>query len=429
MPLNNALFANPQLFQAMQNDPRLAMAQGLMQQGSSTAPVRSPLEGLARALQGGLGGFQAGRVRKGYEAQDDRYRAGLAEALKGGDVIGALSKSDDPFLQQTGLQAQLQRAMKDPTESFTTLTDAEEQALGLPTAGTYQRGSLSGKVDVLSKPPEGFKIGDTRKYKKGDREITEQFTEGGWTQLSDGQAFASPASTTVNVGPSGIDYGDPEPGLAWKRNPDGTVALDERGAPIALPYQGGKPYAELQKVTEAKATKEGQQQQAADIVTQDIDRALALADSAIIPTTGIVGNFVKDIGGTAANDTRALLDTIKANVGFDKLQQMRASSLTGGALGSITEGELKLLSSVLGNLEQSQSKDQFKANLSRLKEIYLDVIHGPGNRPDSAPTGAAQPGQMPEFSDPNDPKLKALPKGSAFYAIGPDGKKTLRYVP
>jgi len=45
-------------------DPRLSMARALMQQGSSTAPVQSPLEGIARALQGGLGGYLGGQAKQ-----------------------------------------------------------------------------------------------------------------------------------------------------------------------------------------------------------------------------------------------------------------------------------------------------------------------------------------------------------------------------
>lgn len=196
--MNTNLFANPQLFQAYNSDPRLAMAQGLMQQGASTAPVRTPLEGVARALTAGLGGYQAGQVRKGYQGQDDRYRAGLAEALKGGDVIGALSSSNEPMLQQLAMDARLKQALEKPANSFKTLTDEEEKALGLPTAGTYQRDS-TGKVDVLQAPPAGFKIGDTRQYVQGNQRITEQYTDKGWVPLGTGAAFAPPPQVNVNT--------------------------------------------------------------------------------------------------------------------------------------------------------------------------------------------------------------------------------------
>lgn len=107
MAINTALFANPQIGAAYQNDPRLGYAQALLQNGSSTAPVLSPGEAVARALQAPLGGLMASRLRGGYQAQDQQYRAGLAAALKGDDPVTALSNSADPTLQQMGLEQQL----------------------------------------------------------------------------------------------------------------------------------------------------------------------------------------------------------------------------------------------------------------------------------------------------------------------------------
>lgn len=197
--MNTNLFANPQIFQAYNNDPSNAYAQALMQQGASTAPVRSPLEGLARALQGGVGGFFAGRTKERYQQQDEKYRKGLAAALQGGDVLGALAASEDPYLNQLGLQARVEQATRAPAEKFVTLTDDQERAMGLDPAGSYQQGNLSGKVDVLKQPPAGFKIGDTRKYRKGNQEFTEEYTDKGWAPLGVGAAFAPPNQVNVNT--------------------------------------------------------------------------------------------------------------------------------------------------------------------------------------------------------------------------------------
>jgi hypothetical protein len=63
------------------------------------------------------------------------------------------------------------------------------------------------------------------------------------------------------------------------------------------------------------------------------------------------------------------LQTIKANVGFDKLQEMRENSPTGGALGQVSNLELESLQSVLGSLDQYQSGDQLARNLRRLSDL------------------------------------------------------------
>lgn len=73
------------------------------------------------------------------------------------------------------------------------------------------------------------------------------------------------------------------------------------------------------------------------------------------------------IPNTASHDLDATLDTIRSIIGFDKLQEMRANSPTGGALGAISDKENKLLQSVFGSLDQAQSPEQFRANLDRAR--------------------------------------------------------------
>lgn len=120
----------------------------------------------------------------------------------------------------------------------------------------------------------------------------------------------------------------------------------------------------------------------ANIVVQDIDRALKLTKDSWTPVTGGTGGLLSYIPGTSSYDLGSLLTTIKANAGFDQLSAMRAASPTGGALGSVSENENKLLQSVIGSLEQSQSEQQFKDNLRRVKNTYLDIIHGKGKGPE-----------------------------------------------
>jgi hypothetical protein len=92
------------------------------------------------------------------------------------------------------------------------------------------------------------------------------------------------------------------------------------------------------------------------------------ADSAGILTNGFLGTLTELVWGSPAYDLVAQLETIRANIGFDKLQQMRESSPTGGALGQVSDRENRLLQAVWGNLENSQSPTQFKENLELVRE-------------------------------------------------------------
>lgn len=105
------------------------------------------------------------------------------------------------------------------------------------------------------------------------------------------------------------------------------------------------------------------------IVMDDIARAKAL----IGPMTTGAAASLADLpifgNSTPAGQLKNRIATIKANVGFDKLQNMRENSPTGGALGSVTEREIAFLQAVFGSLETAQTEQDLAYNLERLEQF------------------------------------------------------------
>lgn len=122
----------------------------------------------------------------------------------------------------------------------------------------------------------------------------------------------------------------------------------------------------------------------ATIVSQDIGRAMDIIDNNRLATGGEASAFGL-LPGTAAHNLDKMLDSVKANTAFSALQEMRASSPTGGALGSVSDREMQLLQSAIGSLDKSLPKQVLKDNLARVNNIQLDIIHGPGNGPKRMP--------------------------------------------
>lgn len=153
-----------------------------------------------------------------------------------------------------------------------------------------------------------------------------------------------------------------------------------RGLSISSDGQGGFTFSD--GVVAPAAADNGArtpQQMANDVVLEDIGRAKELVTGAglLNPAVGLGSSVMARVGGSNATNLSALTDTIRANIGFDRLQAMREASPTGGALGNVTERELGQLQAVLGSLEQSQSEAQFMENLSRLERLYTETVHGP----------------------------------------------------
>jgi hypothetical protein len=174
------------------------------------------------------------------------------------------------------------------------------------------------------------------------------------------------------------EYNKLQPGYVYKRDANGQILLTD-GVPTAVPITGGPADIEAREKVDANAAKKQTTDRSANVVIQDIDRALDKLQSGVLPTTGLLGGTLSGVPGTSAHDAAELIKTISANTGFDRLQAMRDASKTGGALGAINATEMGLLQAALGNLKQSQSQQQLIDNLNRVRNIYMDIVHGPGN--------------------------------------------------
>lgn len=134
---------------------------------------------------------------------------------------------------------------------------------------------------------------------------------------------------------------------------------------------------------------------AANRVKAETDRArlmIGTVDDALkkvgFTTTGALGATLGKMPGTSAYDLRATVETLKANLGFQQLAEMRAASPTGGALGAIAVQELNALQSTLASVDANQSQDQLAGKLKQIRTHYnkwLNTVQfGGGGTPQNA---------------------------------------------
>lgn len=168
----------------------------------------------------------------------------------------------------------------------------------------------------------------------------------------------------------------------------GGGAGDDPSAPVGKAPQGYrfKPDGSLEPIpggpaataTEKQAQK---RKQDASLVVQDIGRSLDLIEKSPSAAGPYDLGLTSYIPGTPASKLDNLLDSVRANIGFDKLQAMREASPTGGALGAVSEKETAMLQATAGSLKSSMDEETLKENLKRLSNQYNDIVHGPGNGP------------------------------------------------
>lgn len=137
---------------------------------------------------------------------------------------------------------------------------------------------------------------------------------------------------------------------------------------------------------------------------------------------GVQGRFPNFPGGDAA-DAAALLETLKSQVGFGVLQDMRNNSKTGGALGSVSDAEGKRLEANLAALDTKQSPEQFRRSLQQIltytegAKDRLQAAYNLKHGDKTADRNNEWSGGAPRISSPEE--LASLPSGSIFSA--PDG--------
>jgi len=171
-------------------------------------------------------------------------------------------------------------------------------------------------------------------------------------------AFDQGVQTAEAGGPSQAAYtkqfGKAEPGFRWKA--DGS----------SEPIPGGSKDIKANEVGEKRDQKKAALLRQADSVLETIKDSKDLTGY----STAGIGGMANVLPMTEARKLAGNLTTIKANLGFDRLQQMRDMSPTGGALGQVAVQELASLQATVAALDQLQKPSDLKAALEKIEKHY-----------------------------------------------------------
>jgi hypothetical protein len=158
---------------------------------------------------------------------------------------------------------------------------------------------------------------------------------------------------------------------------------------------------------------------------------LGVAANALMEAPGLKGitgwrGRIPNAPGSDAANAAAQLGTLRSQIGFGVLQDMRNNSKTGGALGSVSDAEGKRLEANLAALDESQSPEAFKAGLKNIIQYSEDakerargafnLRHGEG--------GADAPRQGIPRRVQDASGYNALPSGTRF--VAPDGSVRIK---
>jgi hypothetical protein len=188
-------------------------------------------------------------------------------------------------------------------------------------------------------------------------------------------------------------YGTPPNGQYFVRDTTGAVVTNEDGTPKTAWDTTSKEYQEYQKTqtaakTEADAAVRAEEGRAeADtaegvkrsMLNEDIDNAIKMLEENVDDPLGVTGMGALLRYAPWENKSKTMdgyLSFIKTTIGFQGLQDMRASSPTGGALGSVSEGEHAMLQRLEGTINQGGDDQTLIHNLKRIKVGRDMIVNG-----------------------------------------------------
>ena len=171
-------------------------------------------------------------------------------------------------------------------------------------------------------------------------------------------------------------YGNPDVILrTLQASEDRQAALEQRKATAGLAAATREETRSAKEMAadEKRQEKLDKQAQSANAAIAGADRIINEVGEAKAKVSGFtagLGSYLSVLPLTEAKDLSKRLTTIKANLGFDRLQQMRDASPTGGALGQVAVQELIALQSTIASLDQDQSPAQLRDALDKIEKSY-----------------------------------------------------------
>lgn len=150
----------------------------------------------------------------------------------------------------------------------------------------------------------------------------------------------------------------------------------------------------------------------AGVVQRNVERALPYfrsADAGIIAQTLRTGTRL--VPGTEAYNAWSALEAVKNNISIDELQRMRQSSPTGGAMGSVSDRDVSLLSGAMGRLEVGDNPGRVAEDLEIVSSIYERILSAA--RQDAAAAQRRMQGRASRSAQPAGRPRSAAPAARA----------------
>jgi hypothetical protein len=365
--------------QVMQNDPDFLRRQMAQQEMQRLNPTGGAAGAIGAVLGRGLGNVSSGR---GFFDTSD-------PALK---KVTDLQSIYNNVIQEVGAENPLE-AFKRLSKEFASAGYGKEALAASQEADKFQRAEIERQREEAS-------------LKKAELSAAQE------AQMRKELADLGPNATEDQVLSIVTKYGAPDKIMAALSAKQSREAALEQRREVAqqrldIARQGLDFKKELQN-TKVEAANEKQAAAAKEAINNAgrVIQTVTEAKSLVGPFTTGAGGFLSVVPGTDAKKLANKISTIKANLGFDRLQQMRDASPTGGALGQVAVQEINFLQSTVQTLDQLESTADITDALNKIEEYYsnwktalegrIPAKYQTGGGVGAVPTASATPTAQPQ---------------------------------
>lgn len=339
--------------------------------GGYVVPV-SPLAAIAKMAQAYAGKSMGDSASKDREGLDAKYREGLANAVKEymaggsktiqapdiGAMTGGLDQQDVPMNPETIKTDPRERVIAAMTSQYAPVRDMAklDYQMSEKKADRAEDRSFRSEQAQLAREQRRqeleLRLQDARTNAADRAAMQKELAQMNIEARRDMAAQANATRRDI-AEMARAQGGKPPPG--YRMTPDGNLEAIP-GGPADQKQQGA-----FNQDTAALTGGIGSMDRLATAANE------AMNHPGLAGITGLRG-ALPNIPGSAAADAQAKLNTLKSQVAFGVLQDMRNNSKTGGALGSVSDAEGKRLEANLAALENAQSVEQMKDSLKKIIE-------------------------------------------------------------
>ena len=128
---------------------------------------------------------------------------------------------------------------------------------------------------------------------------------------------------------------------------------------------------------EAQRVKAETQDNTGSIMGRNVVQTASRVRDLISPYSVGYGSLLSALPESAARELKGEVDVLGAIASSENLNAMRLASPTGGALGNVSDSDIKLLKDKSGAIDIGSSPSTFRRQVDEYELFLLQVIHGP----------------------------------------------------